>query len=81
MFVFPAVVRGSDAGQSDDGGEPVEAHLGLDGEPDSQGPHCPAELGGRGVEDGVVRPTGDELGPVNCLCLKSNICLLYAYKM
>lgn len=63
MIVVPAVVRGSDAGQSDDGGELGETHLGLDREADCQGPHCPAKLGWRGVEDGSVLPTEDELGP------------------
>ena len=53
MFVLPAAVRGFGPGWSEDGGEPLEARSGPDGKPDSGGPHCPAELGGRGVAGGA----------------------------
>lgn len=63
VFVLPAAVRGSGAGRGEDGGEPVEVRAGLDGEPDFGGPHCPAELGGRGVAGDDERPAGDGPGP------------------
>lgn len=63
VFVLPAAVRGSGAGRSEDGGEPVEARAGPHGEADSGGPHSPAELGGGGVAGGAERPAGDGPGP------------------
>lgn len=60
--VVPPAVRRSGSGWGEDGGEPLEAPVGPAGEPDPGGPHCPAGLGGRGVEGGAKRPPEDGPG-------------------
>lgn len=62
VLVVPAAVRRPGSGRGEDGGEPLEAPVGPAGEPDSGHPHCPAGLGGGGVEGGAERPAGNEPG-------------------